>query len=75
YLITPIYNDITGRYTDEQLLEYEKKPLEYYQIVNTSVKRNKKQIIKDLTREKEEQLWSSFVREFKNNFRNIEQAK
>lgn len=75
YVITPIYNDIKGRYTEEQLLNYEKKPLEYYQILNTSMKRNKKQIIKDLTRQKEKQLWSSFVRELKNNFKNIEQSQ
>lgn len=75
YIISPIFNDITGRYTDEQLLNYEKKPLEYYKIVNTSVKRNKNQIIKNLTKQKEKQLWSSFIRELKNNFRNIEQTK
>lgn len=60
YIIEPIYNDLTSRYTDEQLLEYERHPKQYYQIVSESVKRNKKQILNNLVKQKEKRLFYEF---------------
>jgi len=71
-IITPIYNDIHKRYTEQELLKYEKNPLEYYKLVNDSMKRNKKKIIKNLAKAKEQKMWNNFVKEVKNSYNSKE---
>ncbi len=68
YIINPIYNDLITKYTNEQLLQYEKKPIEYYKIVNATIKQNKKEIIRNLAQAKEKQLWNNFLRDMKKNY-------
>jgi len=71
YIIEPIYKDMTTKYTEEQLLSYERHPKEYYKIVKESINRNKKDILRNLAKQKEEkifnQFWTTYHLELKKN--------
>jgi len=69
-IIDPIYNDIKSKFTEEQLLDLEKNPVEYFNVLNDAIKRNKKDILKNLAKNKQEQLWNKFISDLKNNYSN-----
>ncbi len=67
-VVTPIYNDIKSRYTNEELLELEKNPVEYFKILNKAIKRNKKDILKNLAKNKEQEIWDNFINDLKHKY-------
>lgn len=68
YIITPICNDMEKTFSEQELLNLEKNPIEYYKIVKASMQKNKKQIIRNLTKAKEKQLWNSFVKDISKTY-------
>lgn len=62
-IITPIYNDMKSAYTDEELLALEKNPIDYFKALNQAIKRNKKDIMKNLAKNKQEDLWDNFIKD------------
>lgn len=74
-IITPIYDDIKSQYTEEELLELERNPIEYFKMLNAAIKRNKGDIIKNLAKNKEEQIWDNFVNDLKKNYPNQQIAQ
>ncbi len=75
FIITPIYDDIKSRYTNDELLELERNPVEYFKIINQSIKRNKADIMKNLAKNKEQQIWDNFINDLKHNYPNQQIAQ
>ncbi len=71
YIITPIYNDIKARYSDQELKNFERDPVKYFKILKESIKRNKNDIVKNLTKDKEQQMWDDFVQDLRKDFPNL----
>ena len=69
-IVMPIYNDINSKYTKEELNKIERNPVEYLRILNHSIKENKKEIMQNLAKNKQEQMWDSFISDLKNNYKN-----
>ncbi len=69
-IILPIYEDITSRYSNEELLKLERQPGQYVQVVKESIKRNKNQIFQKLAKDKEQQLFKNFVSDWAYKFTN-----
>jgi len=67
-IINPIYNDLKSKYTEDELLALERNPIEYFKILNKSIKDNKSDILKDLAKNKEEQIWDNFIGDLKNRY-------
>ena len=67
-IITPIYDDMKASYTEEELLELEKNPAQYFKALNIVVKRNKKDILKNLAKNKQEDIWNSFIDDLKHKY-------
>lgn len=74
-IIEPIYNDIKSKYTEEELLDLERNPIEYFKVLNQAIKRNKGDIIKNLSKNKEQQIWENFINDLKNNYPNQQIAQ
>ncbi len=60
-IILPIYDDITSRYSNVDLLKLERQPAKYIQIINESIERNKQKILTNLAKENEKQLFDNFI--------------
>ncbi|MBN2890689.1 MAG: hypothetical protein JXL97_02370 [Bacteroidales bacterium] len=65
-IITPIYNDMKSTYTDEELLALEENPIGYFKALNQAIKRNKKDILQNLAKNKQEDLWQNFIQDINN---------
>jgi len=68
YILTPICNDLENKYSEQELLNYEKNPIEYYKIVRASMQHTKKGIIRNLTKAREKQLWNNFVKDISKKY-------
>ncbi len=74
-IVTPIYEDLKKTYTEEELLKLEKNPIEYFKALNQSIKKNKKDIMKNLAKNKQEQLWENFIQDLSKNYPEQELAE
>ncbi|MBN2664338.1 MAG: hypothetical protein JXR68_11865 [Bacteroidales bacterium] len=74
-IVDPIYNDIKSKYTEEELLDLERNPIEYLKVLNQAINRNKSDILKNLSKNKEQQIWDNFINDLKNRYPNQQIAQ
>lgn len=74
-VVLPIYDDMKSTYTNQELLDLEKNPVKYFQALNQSIKRNKSEILKNLAKNKQEEIWDNFINDLKHKYPQQEIAK
>lgn len=67
-IVTPIYYDVKSKYTNDQLNKIQQNPVEFFKVLNNSIKEKKPIIVNNLNRTKRQQLWQLFILRLKNTY-------
>lgn len=64
-IITPLVNDLKQRFSTQELKELEKDKVRYIKEILAWLKRNKKQILKELKKRNATDVWDNIINELK----------